>query len=205
MDLIKTRIEVNNAVFSLPYHVARERGIFTAEGLDVTLVPAGSGRDRDKEVPDKPIEDHTQVKSYGWHEGIEKGEFSMADVITGSGSFSVEKSTVQVTTPQLTDARLLKFTLSGLTVSTGFGLAISVQELIVATLQPSATAVAAGDTRKWSAISITDAGGSLNLGGVISATVEHLDVKVNSASGALSGVNATPIDYVPTSLVPTRA
>ena len=77
MDLIKTRIEVNNAVFSLPYHVAQERGIFAAEGLDVTLVPAGSGRDRDKEVPDRPIEDHTQVKSYGWHEGIEKGEFSM--------------------------------------------------------------------------------------------------------------------------------
>jgi NitT/TauT family transport system substrate-binding protein len=40
-------------------------------------VPAGSGRDRDKEVPDKPIEDHRLVKSYGWHEGIEKGEFCM--------------------------------------------------------------------------------------------------------------------------------
>lgn len=77
MDLIKTKIEVNNAVFSLPYHVAMERGLFKAEGLDVTLVPAGSGRDRDKEVPDKPIEDHTMVKSYGWHEGIEKGEFTM--------------------------------------------------------------------------------------------------------------------------------
>ena len=67
MNLIKTSIEVNNAVFSLPYHVAQEREIFKAEGLDVTLVPAGSGRDRDKEVPDKPIEDHTQVKSPGSH------------------------------------------------------------------------------------------------------------------------------------------
>jgi NitT/TauT family transport system substrate-binding protein len=77
MALTPARIEVNNAVFSLPYHVAKETGIFEQEGLDVTLVPAGSGRDRDKEVPDKPIEDHTAVKSYGWHEGIEKGEFSM--------------------------------------------------------------------------------------------------------------------------------
>lgn len=77
MALIKTKIEVNNAVFSLPYHVAMERGLFTAEGLEVTLVPAGSGRDRDKEVPDKPIEDHTLVTSYGWHEGIERGEFAM--------------------------------------------------------------------------------------------------------------------------------
>ncbi len=77
MTIKEARIETNNAVFSLPYHVAREHGIFEQEGLDVTLVPAGSGRDRDKEVPDTPIEDHTQVKSYGWHEGIETGEFSM--------------------------------------------------------------------------------------------------------------------------------
>ncbi|MDX1485363.1 MAG: ABC transporter substrate-binding protein [Alphaproteobacteria bacterium] len=77
MALKQTRIEVNNAVFSLPYHVAQEEGFFTEEGLEVELVPAGSGRDRDKEVPDTPIEDHRAVKSYGWHEGIEKGEFSM--------------------------------------------------------------------------------------------------------------------------------
>ena len=77
MTLRKTRIEVNNAVFSLPYHVAKEEGYFAQEGYDVELVPAGSGRDRDKEVPEQPIEDHRLVKSYGWHEGIEKGEFCM--------------------------------------------------------------------------------------------------------------------------------
>ena len=71
------RIEVNNAVFSLPYHVAQERGFFGDEELQVDLIPAGSGRDRDKEVPETPIEDHRAVKSYGWHEGIEAGEFSL--------------------------------------------------------------------------------------------------------------------------------
>ncbi len=77
MTLKHTRIEVNNAVFSLPYHVANEEGYFAEEGYEVELVPAGSGRDRDKDVPEKPIEDHRTVKSYGWHEGIEKGEFCL--------------------------------------------------------------------------------------------------------------------------------
>ena len=77
MSLKPTRIEISNAVFSLPYHVAKEEGYFEAEGYDVTLVPAGSGRDRDKEVPAQPIEDPRAVRSFGWHEGIEKGEFCM--------------------------------------------------------------------------------------------------------------------------------
>ena len=71
------KIEVNNAVFSLPYHVAQEKGFFRDEGVDVELIPAGSGRDRDKEVAEPPIEDPKAVKSYGWHEGIERGEFCM--------------------------------------------------------------------------------------------------------------------------------
>lgn len=35
MALKKTRVEVNNAVFSLPYHVAKEEGYFSDEGHDV--------------------------------------------------------------------------------------------------------------------------------------------------------------------------
>ena len=40
------KIEVNNAVFSLPYHVAQEKGFFRDEGVNVELIPAGSGRNR---------------------------------------------------------------------------------------------------------------------------------------------------------------
>jgi NitT/TauT family transport system substrate-binding protein len=77
MPLKHTRIEVSNAVFSLPYHVAKEKGYFAEQGYDVELVPAGSGRDRDKEVPVTPIEDPSMVHSIGWHTGIEQGEFCM--------------------------------------------------------------------------------------------------------------------------------
>jgi NitT/TauT family transport system substrate-binding protein len=77
MPLKHTRIEVSNAVFSLPYHVAKEKGYFAEGGYDVELIPAGSGRDRDKEVPVMPIEDPRAVRSIGWHTGIEQGEFCM--------------------------------------------------------------------------------------------------------------------------------
>ena len=124
-------------------------------------------------------------------------ELSIADVIGGTGSFSITKSTVNVATPALTDARLLVFNLTGLNLSSSFGLSLSVTSLTVATLQPSAAAVLAGDTRKWSAIAIDNAGGSLSLGGVISASVANLDVEVNSASGVKNPGNvlAAPIDW----------
>ena len=67
--------------------------------------------------------------------------------------------------------------------------------LKVATLQPSAAAVIAGDTRKWSALKIDGAGGSLSLGGALTATVTGVAVEVNSASGALGATQAAPIDW----------
>jgi len=74
--LKKTRIELNNAVFSLPDIVAKARGFFEQEGIDVELV-----------VPEKrkamlasaasPVAQHTAVQSFLWHDGIEKGEFAV--------------------------------------------------------------------------------------------------------------------------------
>ena len=114
-------------------------------------------------------------------------------MIGGTGAFSVTKSTVDAN--GLTGARLLVFELTGLTVTSTFGVSLAVDSLKVATLQPSAAAVIAGDTRKWSALKIDGAGGSLLLGGALTATVTNVDVEVNSASGALGATHATPIDW----------
>ena len=76
MPLMRTKVELNNAVFSLPDHVAQEEGYFAAEGLEVELVVPAK-RKASILAADAPAQDHTAMKSFQWHEGIEKGEFSV--------------------------------------------------------------------------------------------------------------------------------
>ena len=75
---------------------------------------------------------------------------SIADVIGGGAHFAVAKQLVNVSSPSLTDAKLLTFTLSALALSTPFGLTISGGTVQFASLTPAAPA----DPRRWSAISI---------------------------------------------------
>ncbi|MGH8664376.1 MAG: ABC transporter substrate-binding protein, partial [Burkholderiales bacterium] len=66
--LRKTRVELNNAVFSLPDIVAKAEGFFEQEGLEVELV-----------VPEKRkamlaasgtrASEPTAIQSFLWHEG----------------------------------------------------------------------------------------------------------------------------------------
>ena len=74
--LRKTRIELNNAVFSLPDIVAKAQGYFEQEGLDVELVLPAT-RKAMLAAAGPRAEQHTAIQSFLWHEGIEKGEFSV--------------------------------------------------------------------------------------------------------------------------------
>ena len=71
-----TRIELNNAVFSLPDIVAKAEGYFADEGVDVELV-LPEKRKAMLAAAGEPIKQHTAIQSFLWHEGIEKGEFSV--------------------------------------------------------------------------------------------------------------------------------
>ena len=74
--LKKTRIELNNAVFSLPDIVAKEEGYFEQEGLDVELVLPQKRKELLASAG-TPVAQHTAIQSFLWHEGIEKGEFAV--------------------------------------------------------------------------------------------------------------------------------
>ena len=74
--LKKTRIELNNAVFSLPDIVAKAHGYFEQEGIDVELVLPAQ-RKAMLASPGMPVAQHTAIQSFLWHEGIEKGEFAV--------------------------------------------------------------------------------------------------------------------------------
>lgn len=71
-----TKVELNNAVFSLPDIVAKTQGYFEQEGLDVELV-LPQLRMASIAAAGAPLTDHTAIQSFLWHEGIEKGEFSV--------------------------------------------------------------------------------------------------------------------------------
>ena len=75
-QLKTTRVELNNAVFSLPDIVAKAEGYFEQEGLDVHLV-LPEKRKQMIAAAGAPVQQHTAVQSFLWHEGIEKGEFSV--------------------------------------------------------------------------------------------------------------------------------
>ena len=76
MSLKKTRVELNNAVFSLPDYVARDEGYFEAHGLDVELVQPARRREA-MAATAAPVADPAQVRSFLWHAGFEEGEFSV--------------------------------------------------------------------------------------------------------------------------------
>jgi len=74
MALKKIRNEVGNAIFSLPYHVARELGFFTEEGLELEFVSRFAGYDRGAIDTIRFIDDPRQIKAFGLRSPFEAGE-----------------------------------------------------------------------------------------------------------------------------------
>jgi NitT/TauT family transport system substrate-binding protein len=74
--LKQTRIELNNAVFSLPDLVAKAEGYFEQEGLDVELVVPAQRKAQLASAGPRATEP-AAIQSFLWHEGIERGEFAV--------------------------------------------------------------------------------------------------------------------------------
>ena len=64
--------EISGAVFSLPWLVARDEGLFAEEGLDVEFIPA----QRQVGLP-RIVEDHRLVPSIGVHQPFEDGKAAL--------------------------------------------------------------------------------------------------------------------------------
>ncbi len=75
MSLKRVVSETSGTVFSLPYFVARDEGLFEEEGIDIVLVPRGGASGDTSSV--QLIEDHTLVTSFGGPSPFEQGETSL--------------------------------------------------------------------------------------------------------------------------------
>lgn len=57
-ELKRVVSEYSGIVFSLPWLVARDEGLFRDEGIDIVLVRARGAANRDAQVPTPPTEAH---------------------------------------------------------------------------------------------------------------------------------------------------
>ena len=112
----------------------------------------------------------------------------IAGLVSGSAHFEVKKQTIQVNQGGTTSATLLTFGLSNLNLTVGtssFGLTINAGSIAIAAITPTI----ATDTRRWLAVKGTELGASLNLGGLVTATLQHVTVSVNNFSGGATVLN----------------
>jgi NitT/TauT family transport system substrate-binding protein len=68
--LKKVDAEVSGVIFSIPWLVARDEGLFAEEGLDVNLVWSTSGDISTEE----PIENPEDVQAIVGHDAFEEGK-----------------------------------------------------------------------------------------------------------------------------------
>src|SRR6185295_13781542 len=114
---------------------------------------------------------------------------NIANVVSGSAHFEVTKRTIHVNQAPAAEATLITFGLSSLHLSVGtdtFGVSITGGSVAIAAITPTSTT----DTRRWLAVVGRDLGASLNLAGFVTATLDNVNLQVNSFSGG-----ATVLDW----------
>ncbi len=125
------------------------------------------------------------------------------NVITASANFAFSEATAAISftgmaPANVTGATLLTLALSNVQASAGaggFSISLGGGDLGIAVLEAPAPPSGTTDTRSWIAVTGSGLAGSLTLGGLVSASASGVAVAINSASGALNGVDASPIDW----------
>jgi hypothetical protein len=108
---------------------------------------------------------------------------NIANVVSGSAHFEVTKRTTTVDSSGHIPVTLVTFGLSSLHLAVGtdtFGVSITSGSIAIASARPTDTA----DTRRWVAVVGHELGASLHLGSFVTATLQHVELKVNSVSGS---------------------
>ncbi len=138
--------------------------------------------------------------------GATTASFNIFNLFTGSASFVLSRSTMNISftasgNPSLVGASLLQLSLGNLNLSLGvssFGLTITGGTIGIAVLE-APTPASGSDSRYWTAVDASGLTATLSLGSSFSATVSKLAVQINKAGGSyVNGsvtVAASPLDW----------
>ena len=126
-------------------------------------------------------------------------QFNIANLLSGSADFdfsetanvsvSFEGSATQV---DISNATLYQVALTGLSISTAFGLNLSGADIGIAAIVPPTSST---DSRYWVAVDAEGLGGSLQLGSQLSASVSGVSVQLSLDGGSNASGGPQALDW----------